>query len=114
MSDAFAQFEQRLSALERKHRELANGYVTKINPDGLIVLAPKYPKGPMRTRLAVGLVLGFFLFKCVTMILVGPVTYENRLEMLREGTGPERFGAWIMQVDPLSGYVADTARQLTR
>lgn len=114
MSDAFAQFEQRLSSLERKHRELAKGYVTKINPDGLIVVAPKHPKGPMRTRLAVGVILGFFLFKCVTMILVGPATYETRLDALREGTGPERFGAWLMQVDPISGYVADTARQWVR
>ena len=103
MSEAFTQFEQRLSSLERKHRELAKGYVTKINPDGLIVVAPKYPKSTLRARLAVGLILGFFLFKCVTMILVGPATYESRLEVLREGTGSERIGAWIMQVDPISG-----------
>lgn len=114
MSDAFAQFEQRLCSLERKHRELAKGYVTKVNPDGLIVVAPKYPKGSMRARLTVGIILGFFLFKCVTMVLVGPALYESRLEELRQGTGPERFGAWIMQVDPISGFVADAARNVVR
>lgn len=110
MSETFTQFEQRLNSLERKHKELANGYVAKINPDGLITIAPKDPRATLRTRLGIAIILGFLLFKTVTMALVGPVTYESRLDVLRDGTGPERFGAFIMQVDPITGPVAEYLR----
>ena len=107
MSDTFAQFEERLNHLERKHRELARGYVAKIDPDGLITVEPKQRRGAIRLRVLSALFLGFLLFKVVMMITVGPETYDSRLDELRVGTGPEQISAWVMQADPLSAAVAD-------
>jgi len=106
MSEAFTQFEQRLSNLERKHKRLAKGYVARIDPNGLIRVAPKRHAGRTRARLLAGIILGFFVFKIMTLIIVGPVTYESRVEELRAGTIPEQISAWIMQADPLSEKIA--------
>ena len=114
MSDAFANFEARLNNLERKHKELAKGYVAKINHDGLITIAPKESGGILRLRVLSALFLGFLLFKVITLVAVGPMTYDSRLAELREGTGPERISAWIMQADPLSEAAANYIISLTR
>ncbi len=107
MSDTFAQFEERLNNLERRHRELANGYVAKINPDGLITVEPKERRGAMRLRVLAALFLGFMLFKVVMIAIVGPAVYDSRLDELRVGTGPEQISAWVMQADPLSNAAVD-------
>ena len=114
MSDTFAQFEQRLNSLERKHRELAKGYVAKINPDGLIVIAPKASRARVRMRMLTVIILGFLVFKIATLVLVGSVTYDSRLEVMRNGTGAERFGAWIMQVDPISEKIVEIIARVTK
>lgn len=106
MSEAFTQFEQRLNNLERKHKRLAKGYVASIGPNGLIRVSPKRSGGRTRTRLLAGILLGFFVFKIMTLIIVGPVTYESRVDELRAGTVPEQISAWIMQADPLSEKIA--------
>jgi len=106
MSDTFAQFEQRLVSLERKHQELAKGYVAKINPDGLITIEPKKSRTHIRARLLTAIVLGFLVFKAATIVLVGPATYDSRLDEMRAGTGPERFGAILMQEDPVTRTMA--------
>ena len=107
MSDAFAEFEKRLDSLERKHRDLANGYVAKINPDGLIVIAPKSRSSGNKLRLMSAIFLGFIVFKITTIVLVGPAVYDSRLDELRAGTGPEQMSAWLMQADPFSAAAAD-------
>ncbi|MEM1352975.1 MAG: hypothetical protein AAGF27_11565 [Pseudomonadota bacterium] len=102
MPDAFAQFEKRLENLERKHKELAAGYVAQINPDGLITVAPKPKRSGLTLRLIAMLVIGVILFKVVTLSLVGPVVYQGRVDQLASGTAFEKAAAWIMQLDPFS------------
>lgn len=106
MSDAFTQFEKRLESLERKHRELAKGYVAKINPDGLITVEPGTGRSVLKLRLFASLFLGLIVFKSVTLVMVGPMTYETRIESLAGGTLLERLSAWIMQADPVSTAIA--------
>lgn len=106
MSDAFAQFEKRLDSLERKHRELAKGYVAKINPDGLITVEPKKGRTALRLRVLAAAIIGFVFFKAVTLAAVGPATYAGRIEALSLGTSFERACAWIMQVDPVTSQLA--------
>lgn len=112
MSDTFMEFEARLSSLERKHKELAKGYVAQVNPDGLITVAPREKRGMQRLRVLSALFLGFILFKIVTLSIVGPAVYDNRLVELRVGTGPEQISAWIMQADPLSEAAAKYIRSV--
>lgn len=105
MSDAFAQFEKRLDSLERKHRELANGYFAKINPDGLITVEPKAKPTGLFLRLSLTVAVGFILFKSFTLAIIGPTTYQERIQVLADGTGFEKVCAWIMQIDPLTQAV---------
>ena len=54
------------------------------------------------------------VFKIVTVILVGPAVYEERLEGMRQGTGAERFGAWMLQNDPVTQTVSGMVLDLLR
>lgn len=107
MSDTFSQFEKRLDSLERKHRELSNGYVAKINPDGLITVEPKQSnRAGLLLRLCVMVVFGFLAFKVVTLMVVGVPVYETRLDTLMQGSAIEKAIAWMMQIDPISEKIA--------
>ena len=106
MSDTFAQFEKRLENLERKHRELAKGYVACINPDGLITVEPRRKRSYLLAQLVVLVLLGVILFKSVTLAIVGLSTYEDRIAALMQGTVFERVCGWIMQADPLTSKIA--------
>ena len=114
MSNTFTQFEKRLASLERKHKELAHGYVPKINPDGLITIEPRRVNGRIGARVLVAGVLGFMVFKIATVVLVGSAVYEERLDAMRNGTGAERFGAWILQNDPVTEAVSGVVLDLMR
>lgn len=102
MSDAFAQFEKRLASLERKHKELAAGYMARINPDGLITVEPKSKRSGLTARLIALLIIGVMAFKVIAVALAGPVVYQGRLDKLMAGTEFEKAAAWIMQIDPLT------------
>ena len=107
MSDSFAQFEKRLECLERKHRELAHGYVAKINPDGLITVQPKERQSGLALRLILAVVMAVMLFKSVTLAIVGPSVYETRLQSLLDGIWFEKACAWVMQIDPVTLAIAE-------
>ena len=106
MSDTFAQFEKRLASLERRHKELAVGYVARINPDGLITVEPKPQSKGLVARVLAAAVLGVVAFKVITLSIVGPVVYQGRIDALMSGTAFERATGWIMQADPLSQRLA--------
>ena len=105
MSDAFAQFEKRLESLERKHRELAEGYVARINPDGLITVEPKRQRSWLPVKLIATAFIGVALFKVVTLFLVGQGVYEGRVAALAEGTAFEKAAAWVLQADEFTRQV---------
>jgi len=107
MSDTFAQFEKRLASLERKHKELAVGYVARINPDGLITVEPKSQSKGLVARVIAAAVLGVVAFKVITLSIVGPIIYQGRIDALMSGTSFERATGWIMQADPLSQRLAE-------
>jgi hypothetical protein len=106
MSETFAQFEKRLASLERKHKELAAGYVAKINPDGLITVAPKQQSKGLIVRVLAAALLGVVAFKVFTLSIVGPIVYQGRVDALMSGTSFERATGWILQADPLSQRLA--------
>ncbi|MEM6891576.1 MAG: hypothetical protein AAF636_26160 [Pseudomonadota bacterium] len=105
MSSGHAEFEERCEGLLRKHRELARGFKVKVGDDGLITIAPKRQYSRTRLRIIVATVLGFFLFKSATVLLIPAETYLARLDGLQSGTFFERAAAWMMQPDPLSQAV---------
>ena len=112
MSDTYAQFETRCASLKRKHSELARGYVARLDGDGLITLVPARRRSNLTTRLLLGIAVGFMLFKSVTIALIGPLAYQERIDALDAGTGFEKAAAWLMQADPvascIAGWIAST------
>ncbi|WP_300062349.1 hypothetical protein [uncultured Roseobacter sp.] len=98
----YAQFEKRRAVLSEKHKKMARGYTARIGPDGLITVAPKRLRLPIRLRVIVFAVVGALLFKSLLILSTGLATYESRIEVLRGGPAPERAAAWVMQPDLIS------------
>ena len=109
MADAnYARFSKRVRAIEQRHQRLSSGYVRLEERDGLLVPVE-------RVRLHRGLPLrgltlalsGFLVFKGFLLAYLGPVTYLDRVAILDQGSVVEKFGAWLMGVDPISFWIAD-------
>jgi len=100
-------FEKRTRRIDRAHRRMrTNGYSVYVGADGLIKRRPK--AAPVRVPLGLVLVIlaGFFLFKGAVIEQLGRETYLDRVAELAGGTIVERAGAWAMQVDPVSEFLA--------
>jgi hypothetical protein len=100
------QFDERLRLLSRKHRAMSHGYVTQIQSDGLIIARPRRQSSRVSARAVLLFVLAFFGFKAFLVANLGPRTYDDRLARLNEGTIVEQAGAFVMQADPVTMYVA--------
>ena len=99
-------FDDRLRKIGRKHRAMANGYTTYMRSDGLVVARPvrRGPRIPL--RLIVYIVVALVGFKGFLLAALGPVTYGERVARLAEGTMVEQAGAFVMQADPASTWIA--------
>jgi hypothetical protein len=108
MVETHAEFARRLSRLSRKHAQMSRGYVNVLTRDGLIVAKPVRPKsGISGLRLIALAVMVFFLFKAVSLAMIGPQAYADRLAPLKEGTVVEQAGATVLAMDPVTRALAD-------
>lgn len=109
MDEQHREFGSRLKRIDRSHRKLADGYVTSVNHDGLIIAVPRRRR--MRVPFAgIALVaVGVIAFKGVVLAQLGAEGYQARLDQLAAGSQVERIGAWVMQADPLTEWVAAQA-----
>lgn len=108
MAQANVPFDKRLKRIVRQHEKMnAAGVVRAVNSDGLIVARPRMyrPRFPLK-GLAVVLCLGF-LFKGFLFAYLGPDGYAARVAELQTGTALEQAGAWVMQSDPATVFVAE-------
>ncbi|MEL7093018.1 MAG: hypothetical protein AAFN94_14900 [Pseudomonadota bacterium] len=100
-------FNRRLASVERNHRRLSNGYTTEVRSDGLIVAKPKRRFRPLgRIRFFVLILLGLLLFKAFSFSTLGEITYNERVAKLGNGTTTEQIGAFVMQAEPATVFVA--------
>jgi hypothetical protein len=106
MVDSQIDFQKRLSKLGRKHRAMDRGYKTKMRSDGLIVVKPKRAKinFPFKGLLIVA--AAFFVFKAFMLASFGEVTYQDRVDQLNAGSVFEKGGAWVMQIEPVTAFIA--------
>lgn len=107
MRNSQADFNKRLSVLGRKHAAMSHGFSTTMRADGLIVAKPKRTPSrgfPIKGLLA--LVLGFFMFKAIMLSSLGEITYNERVAKLNQGGTVEQGGAWVMQIDPATAFLA--------
>ncbi len=103
-------FAERLGKLGKKHQRMTHGYRTKVGADGLIVVTPKrrslVPAGA-GIKLLLLVVVGFFGFKAFALTASGPITYNERLAKLAEGSVVEQIGAKALAVDPITETIAN-------
>lgn len=114
MSETHVDFTRRLRKLDRKHTALTKGTNLVLRRDGLIVAQPQRRVSlyPLQFLLLVAVAL--ILFKAALLLHLGPQTYDDRVGTLAQGTGAEKAGAWVMQADPATVYVADQVGALLR
>ena len=106
MADAFLQFDRRLKRIDRSHQNLSSGYVAEVGADGLITLKAKRRKRGLPVKGMLLLVLGFLVFKALMLAHLGPEAYGERVGKLEAGTIVEQSGAWIMQADLATQWIA--------
>jgi len=114
MANYQLQFDQRLNLLARKHRALSRGYVTRIQADGLIVARPRRTSARLPRKAVFLFLLAFFGFKAFLVANLGPQAYDDRLARLQAGTVVEKGGAFVMQADPLTMYLAQQIGPIMR
>jgi hypothetical protein len=114
MAEGHAQFAKRIELLGRKHRKLKHGYVTRVGRDGLISILPKRARRGFSMTGLYLIVLVFFGFKAFTLAAIGPVTYNERLSRLNNGSSFEQIGAKMMAIDPVTDALAGLTRPVMR
>jgi hypothetical protein len=112
MAQANVPFDKRLKRIVRRHDRMANGVVTSVNADGLIVARPRVyrPKFPLKGLLA--LVVTGFLFKGFLFAAIGAPAYEERVANLSGGSYVEQAGAWVMQPDVATVFIAEQVKTI--
>jgi hypothetical protein len=108
MSQSELSFDQRVRKLMRKHRLMSEGVVHRIGSDGLITAYPRRRRPSFPLRAVVVLVIAAFMFKAFLYHHLGDETYNARVGLLEAGTPFEQVGAWIMQADPTTIWLAQT------
>lgn len=107
MSDTdMKSYAKRVRKINKKHRKMGNGVIHLVNRDGLIIARPR--RSRMRLPLG-GIVLGilaFFAFKTFLLIYLGQATYNDRVNMLQNGSFIEQAGAYVMSVDTVTQSLA--------
>ena len=112
MASFQAPFDKRLDRIVRTHSRMQNGVSHKVRHDGLIVARPRIynPKFPLA---GVALLLATaFLFKGYVLVALGQGVYDEKVALLSQGSVIERVGAWVMQSDPATVFVAQRMAEL--
>lgn len=107
MAQANVPFDKRLKRIVRRHERMSNGVVRTVNADGLIVSRPRVyrPRFPLKGLVAI-LITGF-LFKGFLFAGLGEEAYAQRVGVLEQGSVVEQAGAWVMQPDIATLFIAD-------
>jgi len=100
------QFGMRLKQIDRNHRQLAKGYVTSINHDGLIIARPHQRASRAPLRAIFLCLLALMLFKGFLFAQLGETAYDARMAQLGSGTMFEKAGAYVMTPDPATVWIA--------
>ncbi|SMX38998.1 hypothetical protein [Maliponia aquimaris] len=106
MDKAQTSFHRREQALRRKHVRMSQGYVTKLDRNGLIVQVPDNKIGGFGLGLLLRAVLILMVIKVMTLVWLGEPRYQAHVDVLSQGALYERAGAWVMQVDPVTRKLA--------
>lgn len=110
----FDEFDRRMRRISKRQSKLSHGYVTKVNPDGLVVAKPQRRSYRGLMRGLVILIAVMMIFKGVLYTQLGAAAYEARVTSLKEGSVVEQSGAWVMTPDPVTVWLSDKIVSLVR
>lgn len=102
----FDSFDSRLRKIDRRNRQLARGYVTSVNHDGLIIAKPRRQARSFPVRGLLLILVALMGFKVFLYLQIGPTTYEERVISLSQGNVVEQIGAYAMAADPVTVWIA--------
>lgn len=107
MGHSQLQFDRRIRRLEKTASRRRNGVRYVVGPDGLVVAKARRraPSFPLRGIMI--LAAAAMLFKAFLLVNLGGITYAERVAELQQGTVLEQAGAWIMQADPATIWIAE-------
>ncbi|MEW2919145.1 hypothetical protein AB1A64_18915 [Ruegeria sp. ANG10] len=108
------EFGQRVHRLNKKHAKLSRGYRATMRKDGLVVMKPQRIKSAVPAKMLLLCLAGLFAFKTFLLTSLGASAYQYRVDSLAQGTSVEQAGAWVMQVDPVSEFLATNINSLIR
>lgn len=98
-------FDERLGRITKRHRKMAKGYKTKMGKDGLITARPtRRLRFPWKFMLLIAVFC--MLFKGAIFASLGPTAYDQRIERLARGSNAEKAGAFLMQPEPVTLWLA--------
>jgi hypothetical protein len=82
--------------------------ITSPHHDGLVIAKVKYKRHSARFpfRILIFAIIAFWIFKGAMLSVLGPTTYQLRIDKLADGTSIERFGALVMADDALTRFIA--------
>ncbi|WP_353473150.1 hypothetical protein PVT71_03720 [Salipiger sp. H15] len=106
MESALRSFERRQRAIKEKHRKLAQGYVTKVNRNGVIEHRPIRKLPVPRLRILLFALLGLLAFKGVMLANLGAANYSEHVARLSDGSVADKLGSWVLGVDPATLWIA--------
>lgn len=107
-----ATLNKRLDRVVRKHdRMRTNGVVHRVGRDGLIRSRPRFsrPQFPIKGLFLIVALL--VLFKALLFAQIGAGNYAAKVDELRDGSGVERVGAFIMQEEPMTVAIGGYLKQ---
>lgn len=114
MSDAnYVRFNERLKEIEARHGKARSGFLPVEDRDGVLRPVPgdrRRRRLPLRGLALV--VLAFLLFKALLLAKLGPEAYLDRLGQLDAGNLFDRAGAWAMQLDAATLWLAEQMSRL--
>lgn len=113
MSDAMRSFERRAKTVRTSHKKLAGGYVQKVDKNGIVKLQPRTTISLAPVRYILLIALALVAFKGAVLVNLGTEAYLDTLTPFQIGSTGERFGAWLMQIDPLTAWIAETWTSVT-
>lgn len=106
MDKSIREFDRRHRAVTAKHRRLAEGYVTRLNPNGTIEQKPVRRVRVLPLKGLALAVTGFIAFKGYLLASLGPADYATHVAHLGSGSLFEQAGSWLMGADPASRWIA--------
>lgn len=106
-------FQMRLQAIQEKHERLANGYVTKVGPDGLIIARPRSKAAQFPWRNVLFVLLGIIGLKASLYSYLGEAAYEAQVVSFQSGPLLDQIVGFALVADPATKYLGTLATNLT-